>query len=183
MICPHKWLPISCRSSIGQGKFAGQRPTFYHCATQPMNEYLCTCVQGFEDGVVKLKLQGACSSCPSSIVTLKNGIQNMLQFYVPEVLDVVQASLSCCEFFSSCCHCWVSSILIFTSQLNGWQDVCKMTLKVSTRMLTLVLPELRFPGYSSRTPKLTTVKPFNLAALRVGDLACKIILAPFILAN
>ena len=41
---------------------------------------------------MRLKLQGACSSCPSSTVTLKNGIQNMLQFYVPEVLDVVQAS-------------------------------------------------------------------------------------------
>jgi len=48
--------------------------------------------------VVKLKLQGACSSCPSSVVTLKNGIQNMLQFYVPEVLDVVQARSS--ESFS-----------------------------------------------------------------------------------
>ncbi|MEQ2293035.1 nifu-like protein [Ameca splendens] len=41
--------------------------------------------RGFEDGIVKLKLQGACTSCPSSIVTLKSGIQNMLQFYVPEV--------------------------------------------------------------------------------------------------
>ena len=28
-------LPISCRSSAGQGKFAGQRPTFYHCTTPP----------------------------------------------------------------------------------------------------------------------------------------------------
>jgi Fe-S cluster biogenesis protein NfuA len=46
--------------------------------------------RGFEDGIVKLKLQGSCSSCPSSIVTLKNGIQNMLQFYVPEVLGVEQ---------------------------------------------------------------------------------------------
>jgi len=45
---------------------------------------------GFEDGVVKLKLQGACTSCPSSTVTLKNGIQNMLQFYVPEVIAVLQ---------------------------------------------------------------------------------------------
>ncbi|XP_061673280.1 NFU1 iron-sulfur cluster scaffold homolog, mitochondrial [Syngnathoides biaculeatus] len=45
---------------------------------------------GFEDGVVKLKLQGSCTSCPSSIVTLKNGIQNMLQFYVPEVESVEQ---------------------------------------------------------------------------------------------
>ncbi|XP_032434897.1 NFU1 iron-sulfur cluster scaffold homolog, mitochondrial [Xiphophorus hellerii] len=41
--------------------------------------------RGFDDGIVKLKLQGACTSCPSSIVTLKNGIQNMLQFYIPEV--------------------------------------------------------------------------------------------------
>ncbi|XP_029019867.1 NFU1 iron-sulfur cluster scaffold homolog, mitochondrial [Betta splendens] len=46
--------------------------------------------RGFEDGVVKLKLQGSCTSCPSSIVTLKNGIQNMLQFYVPEVESVEQ---------------------------------------------------------------------------------------------
>jgi Fe-S cluster biogenesis protein NfuA len=33
----------------------------------------------YENGIVKLKLQGSCSSCPSSIVTLKSGIQNMLQ--------------------------------------------------------------------------------------------------------
>ncbi|XP_037114522.1 NFU1 iron-sulfur cluster scaffold homolog, mitochondrial isoform X1 [Syngnathus acus] len=46
--------------------------------------------RGFEDGVVKLKLQGSCTSCPSSIITLKNGIQNMLQFYVPEVESVEQ---------------------------------------------------------------------------------------------
>ncbi|MFT7813465.1 NFU1 iron-sulfur cluster scaffold homolog, mitochondrial-like isoform X1 [Arapaima gigas] len=46
--------------------------------------------RGFEDGIVKLKLQGSCTSCPSSIVTLKNGIQNMLQFYVPEVEGVEQ---------------------------------------------------------------------------------------------
>ncbi|CAL8342728.1 unnamed protein product [Lota lota] len=46
--------------------------------------------RGFEDGVVKVKLQGSCSSCPSSIITLKSGIQNMLQFYVPEVESVEQ---------------------------------------------------------------------------------------------
>ena len=39
---------------------------------------------------MKLKMQGSCTGCPSSTVTLKNGIQNMLQFYVPEVLDVEQ---------------------------------------------------------------------------------------------
>ncbi|KAH8863614.1 NFU1 iron-sulfur cluster scaffold like, mitochondrial [Schistosoma japonicum] len=46
--------------------------------------------QGFKDGIVLLKLQGSCSSCPSSVVTLKNGVQNMLQFYIPDVLGVEQ---------------------------------------------------------------------------------------------
>lgn len=45
---------------------------------------------GFEDGVVKLKMQGSCSSCPSSVVTLKHGVQNMLNFYIPEVISVEQ---------------------------------------------------------------------------------------------
>nr|CAG4652010.1 EOG090X0A0R [Triops cancriformis] len=44
----------------------------------------------FKDGIVKLEMQGSCTSCPSSIVTLKNGVQNMLQFYIPEVLGVEQ---------------------------------------------------------------------------------------------
>jgi len=34
-IYPYKWLPISCRSGVGQEKFAGQRPTFFHWATPP----------------------------------------------------------------------------------------------------------------------------------------------------
>ena len=46
--------------------------------------------KGFEDGIVQLKLQGSCTSCPSSIITLKNGIQNLLQFYIPEVEGVEQ---------------------------------------------------------------------------------------------
>lgn len=45
---------------------------------------------GFDDGIVKLKMQGSCTSCPSSIVTLKNGVQNMMQFYIPEVVAVEQ---------------------------------------------------------------------------------------------
>tara|TARA_B100001564_G_C20602115_1_gene653219 strand:+ start:694 stop:1251 length:558 start_codon:yes stop_codon:yes gene_type:complete len=42
----------------------------------------------FENGVVKLELHGACSGCPSSTITLKNGIENMLKYYVPEVESV-----------------------------------------------------------------------------------------------
>lgn len=44
----------------------------------------------FKDGVVKLELHGACSGCPSSTITLKNGIENMLKHYVPEVESVEQ---------------------------------------------------------------------------------------------
>ncbi|MDB2414553.1 NifU family protein [Rickettsiales bacterium] len=43
---------------------------------------------GFEDGVVKLEMHGACSGCPSSSLTLKSGIENMLQYYIPEVKSV-----------------------------------------------------------------------------------------------
>lgn len=42
----------------------------------------------FEDGVVYLSMRGSCAGCPSSTATLKNGIENMLRHYVPEVLEV-----------------------------------------------------------------------------------------------
>jgi Fe-S cluster biogenesis protein NfuA len=42
----------------------------------------------FEDGIVYLKMHGACSGCPSSTVTLKNGIETMLKHYVPEIMAV-----------------------------------------------------------------------------------------------
>ena len=43
---PYKWLPISCRSGAGQGRFAGQRPTFYHCTRQLelFSTSSCTCL-------------------------------------------------------------------------------------------------------------------------------------------
>ncbi len=44
--------------------------------------------RSFEDGIVYLHLQGACSGCPSSSATLKHGIENMLKYYVPEVMAV-----------------------------------------------------------------------------------------------
>lgn len=43
---------------------------------------------GFDRGVVYLHMRGACSGCPSSIVTLKNGIENLLKYYVPDVTEV-----------------------------------------------------------------------------------------------
>tara|TARA_B100000989_G_scaffold55999_2_gene37782 strand:- start:9887 stop:10426 length:540 start_codon:yes stop_codon:yes gene_type:complete len=44
--------------------------------------------QEFKNGVVSVKLQGACSGCPSSVMTLKQGVQNLLCHYIPEVKEV-----------------------------------------------------------------------------------------------
>jgi Fe-S cluster biogenesis protein NfuA len=48
--------------------------------------------RGYRDGVVSLKMQGACAGCPSSTATLKHGIENMLKHYIPEVVSVTQAA-------------------------------------------------------------------------------------------
>lgn len=45
--------------------------------------------RSFEEGIVKVQLQGSCSGCPSSTVTLKAGIENLLKRMVPEVKEVV----------------------------------------------------------------------------------------------
>ena len=42
----------------------------------------------FRDGIVKVQLQGSCSGCPSSTMTLKQGVQNLLCHYIPEVKQV-----------------------------------------------------------------------------------------------
>ena len=42
----------------------------------------------YENGIVKVKLQGSCSGCPSSTMTLKQGIQNLLKHYIPEIKEV-----------------------------------------------------------------------------------------------
>ena len=43
----------------------------------------------FKNGIVKVKLQGSCSGCPSSTMTLKQGVQNLLCHYIPEVKEVL----------------------------------------------------------------------------------------------
>jgi Fe-S cluster biogenesis protein NfuA len=44
--------------------------------------------RGFKDGIVFLNMQGSCQGCPSSVATLKNGIENLLRHFVPEVQEV-----------------------------------------------------------------------------------------------
>ena len=48
---------------------------------------------GFERGVVYLHMQGACAGCPSSTMTLKMGIENLLRHYIPEVTEVRPVAL------------------------------------------------------------------------------------------
>jgi Fe-S cluster biogenesis protein NfuA len=63
-----------------------------------LDEYVRPAVEGdggaisfhsFDEGVVKVQLQGACSGCPSSTITLKSGIENLLKRMIPEVTEVV----------------------------------------------------------------------------------------------
>jgi Fe-S cluster biogenesis protein NfuA len=48
--------------------------------------------KGYENGVVKLMMQGSCSGCPSSMITLKSGIEGMMKRMIPEVQEVVAES-------------------------------------------------------------------------------------------
>ena len=43
-----------------------------------------------DTGIVTLKMAGSCSGCPSSSVTLKNGVENMLMHYIPEVTGIME---------------------------------------------------------------------------------------------
>ena len=48
----------------------------------------------FKNGVVKVQLQGSCSGCPSSTMTLRQGVQNLLCHYIPDVKEVVAITWS-----------------------------------------------------------------------------------------
>ena len=54
MVYPYKWLPVSCRSSGGQGKCAGQRSTFYHCAMQPAKYSSIVTVHSITSGTPRI---------------------------------------------------------------------------------------------------------------------------------
>ena len=43
----------------------------------------------YKDGKVKVELQGSCSGCPSSTMTLKQGVENLLKHYIPEIIEVI----------------------------------------------------------------------------------------------
>ena len=93
----------------GQAVMVGDRPDTGHAAhdgpdgdiVNQIKELLDTRVRpavaqdggditfhGFEQGVVYLHMQGACAGCPSSTLTLKMGIENLLRHYIPEVVEV-----------------------------------------------------------------------------------------------
>ena len=53
----------------------------------------------FDKGKVLLELRGACSGCPSSTITLKSGIENMLKYYIPELTSVEAVNQSICYLY------------------------------------------------------------------------------------
>ncbi|GFQ79663.1 histidine--tRNA ligase [Trichonephila clavata] len=50
--------------------------------------------RGYKDGIVYVELQGACSGCPSAAITLKQGVQNMLSYHIPEVAEQTASRIS-----------------------------------------------------------------------------------------
>lgn len=46
---------------------------------------------GYKDGIVSVHMEGACRHCPSSVMTLKWGVENRLKQEIPEIIEVVQA--------------------------------------------------------------------------------------------
>ena len=69
---------------------------------QILNDYVRPAVEqdggaityrSFDEGIVTVELRGSCSGCPSSTITLKSGIQSLLQRMVPEVKEVVSEAL------------------------------------------------------------------------------------------
>ena len=54
----------------------------------PIFTILLIIFRSFKDGIVTVQLKGSCSGCPSSIMTLKQGVQNLLCHYIPEVKSV-----------------------------------------------------------------------------------------------
>ncbi|EGW06922.1 NFU1 iron-sulfur cluster scaffold-like, mitochondrial [Cricetulus griseus] len=111
--------------------------------------------RGFEDGIVRLKLQGSCTSCPSSIITLKSGIQNMLQFYIPEVEGVEQESKGY-DFESETDTETIAKLVKY--MYDNWesQDVSFTTLveRVIQQLegaFALVFKSVHFPGQAVGT--------------------------------
>jgi hypothetical protein len=85
-----------------------------------------------------LLLQGACSGCPSSSVTLKSGIENMLMHYIPEVKQVIEVRHSAlCK-----ARCSISTASAATLALQTLTPVCSLQ--------TCLLHDLRCPAAHTR---------------------------------
>ncbi len=126
MVCQHN-LDVCCAKSVlnhtmsatACDMFMTKIPVAFDLAKSETPELNCLFSlysQGFDAGVVKLKMQGSCTSCPSSIVTLKNGAQNMLQFYIPEVKAVEQVRKALPVELSFMAHEWSMTNILLLQQ-------------------------------------------------------------------
>ena len=79
----------------------------------------------FKDGIVKVQLQGSCSGCPSSTMTLKQGVQNLLKHYIKEVKEVEAVEWKIWSLLISTIKkkqlkqftCWVVELQILLAEL------------------------------------------------------------------
>ena len=75
------WLhPVG---GLSVGGIGGMRPY-----QRELFENLKINFHNYSEGIVELEMRGACSGCPSSMATLKMGVENMLKHYIPEIMEV-----------------------------------------------------------------------------------------------
>ncbi len=94
--------PLVDQEAVASNKVVEEDPEDVKKIKVILDEYIKPAVEqdggaiifdSFENGVVKLQLQGSCSGCPSSTITLKAGIENLLKSMMPEVQSVEAESI------------------------------------------------------------------------------------------
>jgi Fe-S cluster biogenesis protein NfuA len=92
VVDPGAETPVAAEASGEQDEIAAQIKELLDTRVRPAvaQDGGDIVYHGFKDGVVYLHMQGSCAGCPSSVLTLKHGIENLLRHYVPEVTEVQQ---------------------------------------------------------------------------------------------
>ncbi|KAF5269438.1 hypothetical protein FQR65_LT12763 [Abscondita terminalis] len=79
--------------------------------------------RGYKDGIVYVELQGACSGCPSAAITLKQGVQNMLSYHIPEVAEQIASRISSLYGFLPAQTPMFEYTEVFTKTLGDSSDI------------------------------------------------------------
>ena len=142
MAYPHKWSPISYRSSAGQRKHAGQRPTLYRWTTQPVHIALaCWPTQRSSFCKCKRKIQGAVNEGCQDTERQKFDVLkwNIKQFTISLMYTAHRTNQSCIQLLSQSQQCNVYNQLFTLSIVCETVRTCQMTVcSKSSYSLTVI---------------------------------------------